>query len=148
MRELTKSMLRMSWALPLFGVRQLTHLMLPNEGNQGEATQALDAVSAAAQRELGGALGGLYDTGDRLQRGVVDVVFGVMFLDYFDPARWWARGEGCEAASAESQRQTPSSPAPAAAHSSAPPSSPAAPASSGAQASDDQVQGWGPVPAS
>ena len=88
MRELTKSMLRMSWALPLFGIKQMTHLALPTKANQERVCEAFDALSDAAQRELGSAFEGLYDAGDGLQKGMVDATFGVFMLDLFDPGRW------------------------------------------------------------
>lgn len=148
MRELTKSMLRMSWALPLFGVKQMTHLMMPNGANQEKAAQALDAVSAAAQRELGGALDGLYATGDRLQRGAVDTAFGAMFLDMLNPARWMPGGGDCGSCGDDTGHMAPppahpTTPPPAAP--SAPPSTsePAAPPSTAPAGGGEQ--GWGPM---
>ncbi len=87
MRELTKSMLRLSWAMPLFGIRQLASLSLPTQTNRDRAAQGFDALTGAAERELGGAFGSLYETGDRLQSGIVDAMF-----DVFDPRRWLPGG--------------------------------------------------------
>ena len=83
MRELTKSMLRLSWAMPLFGIRQLANLSLPTRANRERAAEGFEALTGAAQRELGGAFESLYEAGDRLQSGMVDAMF-----DVFDPQRW------------------------------------------------------------
>ncbi len=163
MRELTKSMLRMSWALPLFGVKQMTHLIVPSGANQEKTALALDAVSAAAQQELGGALDELYATGDRLQRGAVDAAFGVMFLDMLNPARWMPGNGGCSGCGDDDAIPAPSIPAappisaaPPPAHPSAPPPvQPAAPSTSAPSSPESQPSptpgassdlGWGPKP--
>ncbi len=159
MRELTKSMLRMSWALPLFGVKQMTHLMMPNGANQEKAAQALDAVSAAAQRELGSTLDELYATGDRLQRGAVDTAFGVMFLDMLNPARWMPGGGDCSGCGNDAHSHMAPPPAhptapPPAQPATPPPAAPSAPPSTSAPAAPDTSspspaaggeQGWGPM---
>lgn len=133
MRELTKSMLRMSWAMPLFGIKQMMSLSVPTRANQESATRAFDAISEAAQRQLGGAFQEVYKAGDGLQRGMVDAGSKLLFLDWFDPARWLQ--VGCPApASARSPRTPASAPKP--------------PASAGPAASPSSVQGagWGPIP--
>lgn len=92
MHELTKSIGSLSWALSLFGIRQLASLARPTE-----ATRAFDEVSRAAQRELGPELRSTFEAGDRLQRGMVDLTFGLLGFDLLDPRRWtegalrWAR---------------------------------------------------------
>jgi len=78
MRELTKSMLSFSWAVPFYGMRQAIHLALPQEWNK--ATNSFNAVTAAATDELGEAFQSVFDAGDRLQRSMVDTMFGSMSL--------------------------------------------------------------------
>ncbi len=69
--ELMKSMLRFSWAMSLFGVRNLGNLAAPEQ-----AASSLDAVTDAAAGQLGDGLRGAFQAGDRLQQSVVDGVFG------------------------------------------------------------------------
>ncbi len=88
MRELTKSMLRFSWALPVFSVKQMISLSMPTEANQASTVHALDAVTAAAESEIGQALKGVYSTGDQMGRTAVDMTFKLLMLDAFNPARW------------------------------------------------------------
>lgn len=90
MRELTKSVLRFSWAMPFFGAQQVINLALPSGANQESVTRACDAVNTAAQREMGGAFRGLYEAGDQVQSGLIDTAFRFLPLDLFDPARWLA----------------------------------------------------------
>jgi hypothetical protein len=71
-REFTKSMLRFSWAMSLFGARQAAGLLSPSEGG----AEAFDTVAKAAEKELGGGLRPLYQAGERIQSGVVDAMFG------------------------------------------------------------------------
>ncbi len=87
MRELTKSMLRVSWALPLFGIKQVMNFSLPTRANQEKVRHAFDAVSAAAQDEMGN-LSGLHQAGDQLGRGMVDAAFNLVTLEAFNPASW------------------------------------------------------------
>lgn len=97
MRELTKSMLRFSWALPLFGIRQMSYLALPTDVNVAKATQAFEALTDAARRELGQALADLYKTGDQLQTELVDAMTGAggAPADLFNPAAWMpTKGSG------------------------------------------------------
>jgi len=75
MRELTKSMASFSWALSLFGVRQVANLMRPSQ-----AATAFDAVARSTEGQLGEALHSFYEVGNRLQRSMVDITFGMMGL--------------------------------------------------------------------
>jgi hypothetical protein len=88
MRELTKSLLSFSWALPLFGMKQMAAMALPQDMSRpfGPAEQGLDAVTMAARAQLGGgAWQQAYDEVDRLQRGLVDAMFGWLPQDALDP---------------------------------------------------------------
>ena len=88
-RDLTKSMLSFSWAISLFGVEQLTKTLIPQRPSQPthRATAAFDAVTQAATEQLSGALKGVYNAGDQLQRGMVDLMFGVLSLEAFNPSQ-------------------------------------------------------------
>jgi hypothetical protein len=79
MRELAKSVLSFSWALPLFGIRQAVNLIHPAEWTSPrQTTSALGAVTSAATGSLGGLLGNTFEAGDRLQRSAVDMVFSLL----------------------------------------------------------------------
>lgn len=77
MRELTQSMIRFSWAMPLLGVDMMSNLLAFGDGrNPLEATaHTLDAMSTAAQQQLGPELLRAYDAGVRVQDDVVDAMF-------------------------------------------------------------------------
>ncbi len=85
MRDLTKSLLSYSWAMSLFGARQLASLVDPR--NLGGGGASLDAVTRAAKAQLEGLFADAFHAGDELQRRLVDTMFGV-----FDPRLWAAPG--------------------------------------------------------
>jgi hypothetical protein len=90
MRELTKSMLSFSWAMPLFGMRQMMNLALPRDASRpwGQATECFDAVSGAAAKQLDGAWTSAWNAGDQLQRQMVDLMFGMFSGEALNPNRW------------------------------------------------------------
>ena len=74
MRDLTKSMLRFSWAMSVFGARQAASLLGAGAG-RGELSNALDTMSHAAESELDRTSGQVYRVGEQLQSGMVDTLF-------------------------------------------------------------------------
>jgi hypothetical protein len=86
MRELTKSMLSLSLALPLLGAQQAARLLAPSRRHP--AAQPLDTVADAARRRLGGAFENAYRTGTRLQSGALDMASQTLTPDLLDPATW------------------------------------------------------------
>ncbi|MEM8930694.1 MAG: hypothetical protein AAGE94_05935 [Acidobacteriota bacterium] len=80
MQELTRSMMRFSWAIPLVSVNMMSNLVAPGEGRGPiEATaDTLDALSQAAQSQLSPELQRTFDAGVRLQDSVVDAFFGFL----------------------------------------------------------------------
>jgi hypothetical protein len=81
MRQLTKSIGSFSWALSLFGARQMANVMNPKR-----AEEAFDSVTAAAEGELGDFLRSAFQMGDRMQRGLVDMTLGMLSAASLDPA--------------------------------------------------------------
>src|SRR2546423_102663 len=77
MRELLKSMLRFSWAMPLFGASNMGSLLAPQDDGQStvKVAKALDWVSEAARQQMGEAMRAVFQTGDRLQSDMLDAVF-------------------------------------------------------------------------
>ena len=98
MREFIKSMFSFSLAVPLFAIKQLSNTLLAKEeapdrakeGNEG----ALDAVTRATEAQLGGTIKTVFKGGDKLQRDLVDRMFGVLPTDgaastVAEPPRYW-----------------------------------------------------------
>lgn len=94
MREFTKSMTSYTWAMSLFGLQQMINVFRP-----GKAAQQFNNVTKATEEQFGDALKATFRAGDNLQRGLVDVTFGVLTLGMFD------RGGGAQATS-DVARQT------------------------------------------
>ena len=119
-RDLTKSMLSFSWAMSLFGVEQLTNTLMPQRPSQPthRATTAFNAVTQATEEQLSGMLKGVFKAGDQLQRGVVDLMFGFLSLEAFNPSQMMrmtsdmmrqttgAFGQGFQSSPSDSQPQT------------------------------------------
>ena len=80
MRELTRSMIRFSWAMPLLGMNQMAKLVSPGEGRGPleSTTESLEALASTAYEQMGPRLRELYEQGDDLQRRLVDAMFGVL----------------------------------------------------------------------
>ena len=79
MREFTKSMMSYTWAMSLFGVQQALNIFSPSK-----ATESFDNVTEATREEFGEGLRAAFRAGDNLQRGVVDLTFGVFGLGMFN----------------------------------------------------------------
>lgn len=79
MRELTKSMTSYTWAMSLFGLQQMINVFRP-----GKATESFNNVTKATEDQFGDALKATFLAGDNLQKGFVDVTFGVLTLGMFD----------------------------------------------------------------
>lgn len=75
MRDLTKSMLSFSWAMSLYGLRQMACLLSPRA-----AADSFDAVTRSTEDQLGAVTQSVFRAGDNLQRGMVDLMFNVMTL--------------------------------------------------------------------
>lgn len=76
MRELTKSLLRCSWALSFFGAHQLRNAALQRSALQlQEFAEALDNIAEAACRDLSPWELSAYRIGTTIQDGLVDAIF-------------------------------------------------------------------------
>ena len=95
MREFTKSMLSYTWATSVFGVQQMINLVTPQGSRpQHPATEAFNNATKCAADEFGDAMRATFRLGDNLQRGMVDVLFGVATLGMFDRGGSRGRGSG------------------------------------------------------
>ena len=72
MRDLAKSMVSASWAMSLFAVQQALNILRPSK-----AATAFDGVAAAAAGSFGDPLKATFRVGDSLQRGLVDLTYGL-----------------------------------------------------------------------
>lgn len=93
MRELTKSMLSFSWAMPLYGMKQMLNMTFPRDMSRpfGEATDGFNSVTGAMREQLGSTMQSMFDAGDQIQRSMVDVMFNLGF-GAFDPNTWMRSG--------------------------------------------------------
>ncbi len=85
MRALTKSMVSFSWAMSLFGAKQVANFLRPQQ-----AAQAFDAVTGKTEEQFGDLLDRTFRAGDALQRGMVDMAFGFLTPDVLNP-NWWIK---------------------------------------------------------
>ncbi len=76
MRDFIKSSLRFSWAMSLFGVQQFENMIEDATRQNNKTSTALDSITEATEDQLGGFVGDAFRTGDRLQSGMVDMMFG------------------------------------------------------------------------
>jgi hypothetical protein len=87
MREISKSLFSFSWAMSLLGVEQMVNLASPRR-----AAEAFGAVARSAERTLGPGLRSVFETGDRMQKTMVDLSFGLVGLGGPPPAAGTAAG--------------------------------------------------------
>ena len=80
MRELIKSMIGFSWALSLFGVRRMGGLLASGDGCQATDRVAapLASVTGAAAEQMNEIIKSAFQTGERMQRRMVDAIFDVL----------------------------------------------------------------------
>ena len=89
MRDLTKSFFSFSWTMSLFGLEQLTNILSEERsGNRRERmSDAFDAVTHATVEQLGKRTKSLYESGDRLQRETVDLMFDLSRPEELKPKK-------------------------------------------------------------
>jgi hypothetical protein len=89
MRDFTKSMMSYTWAMSVFGVQQMVNIFRPSQ-----ATESFDNVTEATRDEFGDGFRAAFRAGDNLQRGMVDLAFGMFGLGLFN-GNGNGRGAGC-----------------------------------------------------
>ncbi len=77
MQELTKSLSSLTWALPLFGLQQMTNAFRRSgDGTMGgDAVAACDAVTRASIEQCGTSIRQTFEAGDKMQRDIIDLMF-------------------------------------------------------------------------
>src|SRR5690349_4167549 len=80
MRDFSKAMLRFTWAMSLFGVRQTLDVLNPRSRSQDSTgtAGAFDDVTDTMIRQFGDSLRQTFEVGNRLQQEIIDVFFGVL----------------------------------------------------------------------
>ena len=140
MRELVKNLGSFSIAMTAFGAQQVWNLARQPAPGAGHPTvQEIDSVSRAASQQLGSMTRNAFEAGDRVQRSVVDLVYGVVTLEALDPNRLLRLSTDVVRESTGAVRQIlPLGNAPSAAPSNA--------AGTENQTEPGQPCGWGPMP--
>jgi hypothetical protein len=89
MRDLTKSFFSFSWTMSLLGLEQLTNLLSEDRsGNRRERmAKAFDAVTDATVEQFGKRTKSLYESGDKLQRESVDLMFDMSRPEELKPSK-------------------------------------------------------------
>jgi hypothetical protein len=112
MRDLTKSVFSFSWAMSLFGIQQAANLFTPSK-----AARAFDNVTGATREQFCDVTKAAFRAGDNMQRGMLEMMFGVLSGQMLDPSRWTrgaadaarqaasAAGQGMRAAAAPAQQR-------------------------------------------
>jgi haloalkane dehalogenase len=82
MREFTKNLFSFSWAMSLFGLKQLGNVLNPQESLRGapNAAQSFDSVTDAVVDQFGRTLKQTFEVGDKVQGEIVDLMFGFLGL--------------------------------------------------------------------
>jgi hypothetical protein len=111
LRDLTKAFFGFSWAMSLFALEQMGNLLrLEDEEEEQEKDEdrvvaAFDRVTEAISEQLGERTRSMYDSGDRLQREVVDLVFDTFRRDNWKPDRLMDKAAELADRSAERLRE-------------------------------------------
>ena len=106
MRDLTKSFFSFSWTMSLFGLEQLTNMLSDERsGNRRERmASAFDAVTDATGKQLGKRTSSLFESGDKLQRETIDLMFDLSRPDELKPSKVVDRAADFVESSAEALR--------------------------------------------
>ena len=89
MRDLTKSFFSFSWTMSLLGLEQLTNLLSEERsGNRRERmAKAFNAVTETTVEQLGERTSSLYESGDKLQRETIDLMFDLSRPEELKPRK-------------------------------------------------------------
>jgi hypothetical protein len=75
MRELTKSILSLSWALSLLGLKQAVNLVQPAQPGQPAGINVFAPVAQAAAEQIDESMADVYRSGENMQSRAVDMAF-------------------------------------------------------------------------
>lgn len=106
MRDLTKSFTSFSWAMTLFGLDQLRHLIADDDsGKRRERIGGdLDAMTSAAKDRLSERNASMFDAGNTLQSDMVDLTFDIFRGEELKPRKMLDRAADFVEESADTLR--------------------------------------------
>jgi hypothetical protein len=106
MRDLTKSFTSFSWAMTLFGLDQLRHLVADDDsGKRRERIgDDLDAMTSAAKDRLSERNASMFDAGNTLQSDMVDLTFDIFRGEELKPRKMLDRAADFVEESADTLR--------------------------------------------
>ncbi len=87
MRDLAKSFMSFTWAMSLFGLEQMGNMMSRDKTENGEdkAEDAFKNVTEATEGSFCERTKSMFESGDKLQREMVDAVFDVFKVSTTEP---------------------------------------------------------------
>lgn len=87
MNSMTKSLFSASWALSLFGIKQMTNLVTPHDPSRPshKAVEAFDVATQATGKGFDDMTHGLFAVGDELQRELIDLIASSMTVKALNP---------------------------------------------------------------
>ncbi len=148
MREFTKSMMSYTWAMSMFGVQQMLNLLTPGQGRDqtAKAAKAFNNVTDATTQTFDKTLKEAFDTGDKMQKGMVDMMLGGSMGGGCDPSRWMQMGtDAMQRMTSMGMRAAQSAGCGGCGGAQSPPP-PGGPAAQGPAAPPPSGGGWGPMP--
>jgi len=106
MRDLSKSFMSFSWAMTLFGLDQVRHMV--SEDDSGERreriTDDLDAVTNATKDRLSERNASMFDAGNSLQNDMVDLTYDIFRGEELKPRKMLDRAADLVEESADTLR--------------------------------------------
>jgi hypothetical protein len=81
-RELVGSFMSFAWAMSLFSANQIANLLNPKK-----AETSFNAVAEATREQVGEVFRPVFQVGETLQRGAIDLMFRMLSLGMLDPRR-------------------------------------------------------------
>jgi hypothetical protein len=106
MRDLAKSFMSFSWAMTLFGLDQLRHLVADDDSGKRQQRIGgdLDAVTSAAKDRLSDRNASMFDAGQNLQSDMVDLTFDIFRGEKLKPRKILDRAADIAEESADTLR--------------------------------------------
>jgi len=85
--DIVKSIMDFSWAMSLFGVRQMANFLMPEaaDSSMHDVTEAFHAMTSATEDQIGHALKEAFKAGEQLQSSMTDMSAPFLELERFDP---------------------------------------------------------------
>ena len=107
MRDLVKSMMSFSWAMTLFGLEQMRHMVSDDDSGKrrDRMTGDLNAMTDTAKERLSERNASMFDSGDTLQRDMVDLTFDIFRGEELKPRKMIDRAADFVEESADTLRE-------------------------------------------